>query len=89
MTEASAAPALELVLPRLIQQCVEILEIDGLEADANFFDFGGDSLAVVELLGAIHDEWGVELAVDQLLSASDLTAVAIIVTNALAHARPA
>lgn len=88
MTEASAATTLDLVLPRLLEQCSTILEVERLEPDANFFDYGGDSLSVVELLGAIHDEWGVELAVDELLSASDLTAVALVVTNALAHVRP-
>ncbi|OKH99776.1 hypothetical protein A6A06_22115 [Streptomyces sp. CB02923] len=45
----------------------EILRIDGVGADDNFFDLGGESLLALQLVKRLRDELGVELRVKKLM----------------------
>lgn len=45
----------------------EVLAVDTIGARDDFFELGGDSLSVVELLAAVREEFGVELTPDELL----------------------
>ena len=46
-----------------------VLETDDIEADSNFFVFGGDSLLATRVLSAIAREFGVELSFADFLNA--------------------
>ncbi len=54
---------------RLVGCWAEVLQLDGVAADDDFFDSGGDSLAAVELLTVIEEEMRVEVALEDLVSA--------------------
>ena len=57
-------------LERLVAQVwVDVLEIDSVSADANFFTLGGDSLAAAEILARIEHEVGAVLPMSALVSA--------------------
>lgn len=46
-----------------------VLETDGVTADSNFFDLGGDSLTATRVLSAIARRYGAELSFDDFLVA--------------------
>lgn len=46
-----------------------VLETDDIQADSNFFVFGGDSLLATRVLSAIAREFGVELSFADFLKA--------------------
>jgi acyl carrier protein len=46
-----------------------VLETDDIEADSDFFVFGGDSLLATRVLSAVARATGVELEFDDLLDA--------------------
>ncbi len=54
----------------------ETLGVDGIGADDDFFDLGGDSLAAVELLAAIEERFGVDLRDRDLLAAPTVASLA-------------
>jgi acyl-coenzyme A synthetase/AMP-(fatty) acid ligase/acyl carrier protein len=62
---------------RLVELFAAVLDIDPEEIGAldDFFDLGGDSLDATELLAAIADEFGAELAVSTLLECPTPTAL--------------
>lgn len=55
---------------KLARIWAEILQKPILNSDANFFDLGGHSLLAVLLLMRVKEEFGVELAVDDVYSGS-------------------
>ena len=57
-------------LERLVAQVwADVLEIDSVSADANFFSLGGDSLAAAEILARIEHQVGAALPMSALVSA--------------------
>lgn len=54
---------------RLSQIWEEILEIQNISCSEDFFDLGGDSMAIVTLIAAIHDEFGVEMTINDFYAA--------------------
>jgi acyl carrier protein len=61
-----------------------VLGVDKVGLDDDFFELGGDSLGVVELLAAIKEEFGVDVASSTVL---DRPTVATLSTE-LSHRRP-
>ncbi|MFD8248506.1 phosphopantetheine-binding protein [Nocardia sp. NPDC059691] len=54
----------ETTLERLFE---EILRVSGVRERDNFFDLGGTSIEMVELLDRIRDEFGIDLMLVDLL----------------------
>jgi acyl-coenzyme A synthetase/AMP-(fatty) acid ligase/thioesterase domain-containing protein/acyl carrier protein len=71
----------EAVLANLIG---DVLAVDRVGLDDDFFDLGGDSLAAVELMAAIDEQFGVDLPPSVLLEAPTTAALAPL----LNHRRP-
>jgi acyl carrier protein len=46
-----------------------VLEVPDVDAESDFFAFGGDSLLATRILSAVHREYGVELTFDDFLLA--------------------
>jgi thioesterase domain-containing protein/acyl carrier protein len=54
----------------------EVLAVERVGVHDDFFELGGDSLAVVELLGGISEEFGVEISGSEMLRHATVEAVA-------------
>ncbi|MFJ9447811.1 type I polyketide synthase [Kitasatospora sp. NPDC101235] len=54
----------------------EVLRVDGIGADDNFFDLGGESLLALQLVKGLRDELGVELRVKKLMEKLTVAAMA-------------
>ncbi|WP_051829853.1 MULTISPECIES: type I polyketide synthase [Streptomyces] len=54
----------------------ELLRVDGIGADDNFFDLGGESLLALQLVTRLRDELGVELRVKKLMEKLTVAAMA-------------
>jgi thioesterase domain-containing protein/acyl carrier protein len=61
-----------------------VLGVERVGLDDDFFELGGDSLGAVELLAAIHEQFGVDLPTAALLDAPTVAAL----SNRLSHRRP-
>ncbi len=57
----------------------EALGIPGIDEDADFFELGGNSLTAIELMGQIHDRFGVELSVALLFECPTVALLAAAV----------
>jgi len=53
----------------VVQIFRRVLETDDIDADSNFFLFGGDSLLATRVLSGIAREFGVELSFADFLNA--------------------
>jgi len=58
----SAAPATELEAI-IAKHCAEVLKLDSVGVEDNFFDLGGNSLDIIRLAGKLSGELGKEVAV--------------------------
>ena len=54
----------------------EVLGLDDVGLDDDFFELGGDSLAVLELLAGINERFGVELSATSVLASPTVAALA-------------
>jgi thioesterase domain-containing protein/aryl carrier-like protein len=59
----------------------EVLELPGLDAQANFFDAGGDSVTGAVLVARLREAFGVEVAMFDLLDAPSLAALSGIIAT--------
>ena len=60
--------------PRLVDIWREVLQLDNVDPDGNFFDLGGDSVAAVRIC-ARAGEAGIRLAVADILTHQTLAAI--------------
>jgi thioesterase domain-containing protein/acyl carrier protein len=74
------------VEPRLAELWRELLGVDRLQSDDDFFDLGGDSLHAIDLGARLKSELGIELSSDFLLETPTLGGMAELVATALARA---
>lgn len=70
--------ALERELAELWQ---DILQVSPVDVDLDFFDLGGDSLALVNLFASIDEKYGVSLTLDTLANGLTVKNLAQIVTE--------
>ena len=66
----------------------DVLGLERVGLDDDFFELGGDSLGVIELLAAIADELGVELAATAVLEAPTVEQLAIRIAQRGASGSP-
>jgi len=59
----------------------EILEIEDVGADDNFFETGGHSLSAIQMLSRLRDSLGVEVSLKELFDGPTLAALAKNVEN--------
>lgn len=71
------------LLPMLTQIWCEVLARDAIEADANFFDLGGDSLLATQLVSRLRLESGVELPISAVFQSPTLRGLARWLREAL------
>lgn len=61
----------------IIATCQDILGVNNLKAEDDFFDLGADSLTVIKLFARIEREYGAnKLNIDQLFEQSRLDQIA-------------
>ncbi|MCB1120008.1 MAG: AMP-binding protein, partial [Verrucomicrobiae bacterium] len=56
--------------------CQEVLQLDSLEPDASFFDFGIDSLKVMRMVNRLNKQFSINMSVATPLSYSSVTQLA-------------
>jgi amino acid adenylation domain-containing protein len=74
--ETQARTVTEVVLARVLG---ELLEIRDIGRDDNFFELGGHSLMGAQLIGLIHDRFGVELSLLTIFDHPTLSEIASLV----------
>jgi thioesterase domain-containing protein/acyl carrier protein len=70
------APADEFFEVRLADLFAEVLGVERVGVDDDFFELGGDSLGVLELLAAIHEVFAIELPARAVLEAPTVAQLA-------------
>lgn len=55
----------------------EVLELERINKDDNFFDLGGDSLAATRLVNRVRSRFGVEVSVEALFDAPSVSQMAV------------
>jgi len=65
----------------LVTQCADLLRLDRVGINDNFFDLGGHSLLATQLLARLQRDWAVELPLRDLFAAPDLAALAESITE--------
>lgn len=85
-TVAYVAPETELE-KELVSMWQDLLKIDGIGIDTNFFDLGGHSLLLTQLHNRISAQFGVELALKQLFTAETIREQAELIASV--QSRPA
>jgi amino acid adenylation domain-containing protein len=82
--EALVAPD-SLLTSRIAAIWSEVLGLDAVDGDADFFELGGDSLAAVRMLFALEERMSVQVSFSDFLEAATVDALA----SALAYRRAA
>lgn len=70
------------LIDTLAQVWSDVLEHDGIEPDANFFDLGGDSLLATQLVSRLRTRLGVELPISALFESPTVRGLARLVVRA-------
>jgi acyl-coenzyme A synthetase/AMP-(fatty) acid ligase/acyl carrier protein len=65
----------------LVTQVADLLRLDRVGINDNFFDLGGHSLLATQLLARLQKDWAVELPLRDLFAAPDLAALAESITE--------
>lgn len=65
----------------IITSARDILEDQRIDASANFFEAGGDSLSAIALVESIEEQFGVEVPLEKVWDADSLADLATIVAN--------
>ncbi|MFZ3280402.1 amino acid adenylation domain-containing protein [Pseudomonas sp.] len=59
----------------------ELLDVERVGRNNNFFELGGDSLLAARLLARVHSKWSVSVPLATLFSESSLGALAVVVSS--------
>lgn len=70
------------VLDRLRQICIDILNISSIDMDSNFFELGGQSIKMIQLVTAFHQEFGVAVPLSDLFDHPTLRYVYRVIKSA-------
>ncbi|MBO0822261.1 MAG: hypothetical protein J2P27_00185 [Actinobacteria bacterium] len=60
----------------------EVLDMDDIVADDNFFDLGGNSILALSLVAEIESRWGVALSLIDIIRAPTPAAMAGLIIRA-------
>lgn len=69
------------ILEKVINIAKDVLEIDGLQYNSNFFAAGGNSILLYSLNSKIQEEWGISLSIAGLLRVNTISGIADMVRN--------
>lgn len=70
------------ILDRLRQICLDILNISSIDMDSNFFELGGQSIKMIQLVTAFHQEFGVAIPLSDLFDHPTLRYVYGVIKSA-------
>ena len=83
---AGGAPApVSPVEAKILAAWTEVLGIDGVSLEHDFFDIGGDSLTAAQVVARLRQEFSVQIPIDALLDARTVPELAVIIIHALAE----
>jgi amino acid adenylation domain-containing protein len=60
----------------LLEICSDLLRVEAIGTNHNFFDLGGHSLSATQLVARVQQRFGVKLGMRQIFEAADLKAIA-------------
>ena len=61
----------------------EILEVDEMSVDENFFDLGGNSFMALTLIARVQQIWGAKLSMLEVVRASTPTGLSEVIAGQL------
>lgn len=83
---AGGAPVLvSPVEAKILAAWTEVLAIDGITLEHDFFDIGGDSLTAAQVVARLRQEFSVQIPIDALLDARTVPELAVTIVHALAE----
>jgi FkbH-like protein len=86
IANADAAPILvSPVEAKIIAAWTEVLAIDGIGLEHDFFDLGGDSLTAAQVVARLRQAFEVQLPIDALFDARTVPELAVTILHALAE----
>jgi acyl carrier protein len=73
----------------LAQVWKDVLGVDRIGAEDNFFDLGGHSLLATRVVSRVRDQFGIEISIRSLFESPTLASFADALSRTRANARPA
>ncbi|MCR4955142.1 MAG: AMP-binding protein [Lachnospiraceae bacterium] len=70
---------------KLVQALKEIFDDDDITAEDDFYSIGGDSISAMKLAAWIHENYGVEVQVFDILNNPDIAEIAGLIEEAMEH----
>ena len=83
--EASMPGGQESVLPVLLSIVEETLQTKNLTGEDDFFDLGGNSLNVVQIINQIEQRFGVELTIENFWDSNSFYELAVFIEQAISE----
>ena len=65
----------------LVELCKELLELDRIGVNSNFFESGGHSLKVVRLVSILEDRYGIQLSLKDMFNAGTIRKIAALIRS--------
>lgn len=69
------------ILAKVLEICSAVIGIDGLEADINYFQAGGNSLLLLDLTLRMEEEWGVKISLAEIYKCNTIREIASLVNQ--------
>ncbi len=79
--ETAFMPASTAVQQKIAECWGEVFKIDNIGINDNFFDFGGDSLHMTQIVARIRDRLYVEISFDEFFAGPTVSELAIVVDS--------
>ena len=78
------SPHLSQIETNLVKIWEVVLKKNAIESNANFFELGGDSIGVVQVIGRVRDVFQLDYSIQDFFNAPTLAAMAVKIESILA-----